>query len=171
MHCFCVLVYHHQSTDACAGERERERGTFHSNTLAFNGAVERVAKGLQGELIAQRYPRYAHRSAIRANDALIIDFICDLSPVLPLCIDLFDLICPLSPCHVAVSVFLEDQHKQGVTPLQFLGRYLQSAQTVITQRGRATAAVEHSLLEEQHKKKGRHLLCSALLLFDFRDFS
>jgi hypothetical protein len=52
-------------------------------------------------------------------------------------------------------VFLEDQHKQSVTPLQFLGRYLQSTQTVITQRVRATAAVEHSLVEEQHKKKGR----------------
>ena len=37
-------LYHHQSSDASAGER----GTFHSNTLAFNGAAEKVAKGLQG---------------------------------------------------------------------------------------------------------------------------
>jgi hypothetical protein len=42
--CHLFAFCHHQSSDASAGER----GTFHSNTLAFNGAAEKVAKGLQG---------------------------------------------------------------------------------------------------------------------------
>jgi hypothetical protein len=54
-----------------------------------------------------------------------------------------------------VAVFYEDQHKQNVTPVLFLGRYLQPTNAAIIQKARAASAVELSLLEEQHKKKGR----------------
>ena len=55
---------------------------------------------------------------------------------------------------IMLAVFYEDQHKQNVTPVLFLGRYLQPTNAAIMQKARAASAVELSLLEEQHKKKG-----------------
>lgn len=52
-----------------------------------------------------------------------------------------------------LSVFFDEQHKQVVTPVQFLGRYLLSTQAVIAQRTKAASAVDHSLNDEQQKKK------------------
>ena len=52
-----------------------------------------------------------------------------------------------------LQVFFDEQHKQVVTPVQFLGRYLLSTNSVISQRTKAASAVEHSLHDEHQKKK------------------
>ena len=45
-----------------------------------------------------------------------------------------------------------------MTPVQFLGRYLQSMNTVVSQRYRAASLVQQSLFDEFQKKKGEMVI-------------